>query len=384
MRAVVTGMIATFPIGGVAWDYGQYALALERLGFEVFYLEDAGWLMYDTHAREYVEYSAQAIAFLERTLRELSPSLADRWHLRTPGGRCLGLERDAIGELVADADLLLNVSGSCLLRDEYRACSRKVLIDTDPGLNHFVNYPRQDADPPLDGVASFRAHDHFFTYAERLGRHDCALPALGIDWLPTRPPVVLDRWQPEPPGTTWTTVMSWNNWKPFADVTMSYGSKEMEFPHVEGLPSRTDAPLEIAVGGSDAPRKRWTAAGWSVLDSHAISATADAYQSYVQRSRGELSVAKNSYVATRSGWFSCRSACYLAAGRPVVLQDTGFSEVMPTGEGLLAFSGADEAAAAIAAAEADYAHHARAARELARSELDSDLVVGSLLARVGL
>src|SRR5262249_13878109 len=188
MKAIVTGMIATYPVGGVVWDYGQYALGLERLGFEVCYLEDTGDYTYDPSRGQYDEGCSYGVGFLARSLAELSPSLGRRWHFRGLDGRAYGLSDEALADELRRADLFLNVSGGCLLRDEYMPCRRKVLIDTDPGRNHFVNYPKQDAgSSPGRG---YRGHDHFFTYAERLGRPGCNLPSLGLPWQPTRPPVV--------------------------------------------------------------------------------------------------------------------------------------------------------------------------------------------------
>src|SRR5215207_4542174 len=196
MRAVVTGMIATFPVGGVAWDYGQYALALEDLGFEVYYLEDTSGPIYDPGQRQYSEECDYGVRFLRDSLALLSPRVADRWHFRAASGESYGLTPRKVQEIIAGADLFLNVSGGTLLRDEYMSCRCKVLIDTDPGWNHFVNYPRWDAQPGWQNTHGYRAHDHFFTYAERLGQSDCLLPDLGLTWHPTRPLVVLDRWKP--------------------------------------------------------------------------------------------------------------------------------------------------------------------------------------------
>ena len=385
MKAIVTGMIASYPVGGVVWDYGQYALGLERLGFEVCYLEDTGWQTYDPRKGEYGEDCSYAVEFLARSLGALSPSLAKRWRFRNMEGKTYGLEDKSFSEALRSADLFLNVSGGTLLRDEYLACKRKVLIDSDPGWNHFRNFPRWDANPNWHGSHGYRAHDYFFTYAERIGKPDCVLPDFGLAWQTTRPPVVLDCWHAEPPGDNWTTVMTWNNFQEIIqhqDVT--YGTKEMEFGKVEQLPGRTKAKLELAVGGDSAPRNRWRALGWSVVESEGISRTPEDYRRYIQRSRGELSVAKNVYVATRCGWFSCRSVCYLAAGLPVVVQDTGFSECIPTGEGLLAFSSLDEATRAIDSVEREYDRHQHAARELARTQFASDVVLGDLLRRIGL
>ena len=253
-KAIVTGMIATYPVGGVAWDYGQYALGLEQLGYEVFYLEDTGGATYDPETKCYGDDPTYGVAFLEDSLRTLSPSLAESWHFRAGDGRVSGLGEQAIKKIVREASVLLNVSGSALLRDEYMPCRRKVLIDTDPGWNHFVNYPRWDASPGWLGTHGYRAHDYFFTYAERIGMADCKLPTLGLPWRTTRPPVVLDCWRAAPGAVNWTTVMTWNNFaKPVEHEGVIYGTKELEFAKIERLPKCVNAVLEVAIGGSDAP-----------------------------------------------------------------------------------------------------------------------------------
>ncbi len=385
MKAIVTGMIASYPVGGVLWDYGQYALGLEQLGFEVFYLEDTGWQTYDPRKGEYGEDCSYAVEFLPKALGALSPTLAKRWRFRNMDGKTYGLDDASFADVLHSANLFLNVSGGTLLREEYMPCRRKVLIESDPGWNHFRNFPRWDANPGWHGSHGFRAHDFFFTYAERLGQSGCILPDLGLAWQPTRPPVVMDCWRAEPPGGKWTTVMTWKNFQETIEYQgLKYGTKELEFGKVEKLPVHTKAKLEIAVGGDQAPRERWRGLGWSVVESQDISRTAEDYRRYIQASRGEFSVAKNVYVATGSGWFSCRSVCYLAAGLPVVVQDTGFSKLIPTGEGLFAFSNLEEAACAIESVESDYARHQKAAHELARTHFASDVVLGDLLKRIGL
>lgn len=300
-------------------------------------------------------------------------------------GRTFGVDAKRFAELVEGADLFLNVSGGTLLRDEYMRCSRKVLIDSDPGWNHFRNYPKWDANPGWQGSHGYWAHDHFFTYAERIGQPDCVLPTLGLPWQPTRPPVVLDCWEPRAPAEKWTTVMTWKNFQETIEYRgVRYGTKEMEFDKVAAVPTRARAKFEVATGGAAVPREEWRKLGWSVIEAAEVSATAEDYRRYIRESRGEFSVAKNVYAATRSGWFSCRTVCYLAAGRPAVAQDTGFSEFIPAGRGLFAFSNLDEAARGIEAVEADYGAHQKAARELAASHFDSTLVLGDLLKRIGL
>jgi hypothetical protein len=384
MKAIVSGMIATYPVGGVAWDYGQYALGLERLGFEVYYLEDTGLDPYDPAQREYGADYRYGLDFLRRSLAALSDSLGARWHARTQDGSTHGLAEDDFRDVLAEADLFLNVSGSALMRDDYLRCRNKVLIDTDPGFNQLRNFPRWDASPNWMGTHGYRAHDHFFTYAALIGTPECELPGLGLQWRPTRPPVVLELWRARPPGERWTTVMTWRNFPELIEHQgRRYGAKELEFEKIEALPRRSGAMLELAVGGTDPPRSRWRSLGWSVIDSHCVSATMDDYRAYIERSKAEFSVAKNTYVATRSGWFSCRTVCYLAAGLPAVIQDTGYSRIVPCGDGLIAFSSLEEAAAALERVEADYPRHQRAARSLAEAHFDSDRVLAELLEGIG-
>jgi glycosyltransferase involved in cell wall biosynthesis len=179
--------------------------------------------------------------------------------------------------------------------------------------------------------------------------------------------------------------MTWDNFRrPIEANGVVFGTKELEFGRVESLPQHVPYQFELAVGGSSPPIERWKRLRWSVIDSHSVSETMDDYRQYIQSSRGEFSVAKNIYVATRSGWSSCRSVCYLAAGRPVIVQDTGFSEIIPTGEGLLAFSNIEQAIEAVTAVESDYEHHQKRAREIAREFFDANVVLSKMLNEIGL
>lgn len=379
-RAIVTGMIGTFPVGGVAWDYGQYLVGLERLGFEVWYLEDTAYHSFNPSAGDYIDDWTYGVDFAAQALAALSPTLADRWHIRDARGEAHGADPSAFAAVLRSADLFLNVSGGTVLREEYLEVPCKVLIDTDPGFNHFYNWPRWDSGSGVPGCPGWRDHDRFLTYAERIGSHDCLLPDMGLEWTPTRPPVLLDAWSPKAPASMWTTVMSWRKHRePMYHEGRSYSFKEAEFPIIADIPSALGASFEVAVG-EGAPVAAWRESGWHVIDSVGVSTTPDAYRSYIEHSRAEISVAKNVYVATRSGWTSCRSTCYLAAGRPVVVQDTGFSELLPTGTGLLAFSDVHEAIAAVEAVESDYELHSSAAREVARAHFATDVVLGDLLA----
>ena len=203
---------------------------------------------------------------------------------------------------------------------------------------------------------------------------------------PTRPPVVLDHWRAiKPGGGSWTTVMTWNNFKESIEHQgRTYGAKEREFDRVMSLPSFVDARFELAVGGKNPPVDTWRRHGWSVVPAASVSGTHSDYRRYIEGSRGEFSVAENVYVATNSGWFSCRSVCYLASGLPVVVQDTGFTDHIPVGSGLHAFSSLKEAVIAIEQVESNYEDEASSARELAKQCFAAPMVLGEMLDRMGL
>jgi len=384
MRVVVTGLVATYPVGGVAWDYLQYVEGFRRLGADVFYLEDTGQWCYDPDAGTFVPDATKGARFLAESLATIDPALTRAWSVRGIDDRVHGADAAAIARACDGADLFLNVSGTCWLRDAYRRARRTAFVDTDPCYSQ-ARVAAVDAgtvDPEMQrNVALLRNHDVFFTLGEHIGAPDCTVPTVGLRWLPTRQPIVLERWTAAPaPDGPFTTVMSWKieTAPPIVDGSV-YGGKDVEFERFVDLPSRTRERLEVAIAGV-APRERIRAAGWAVVDAQAVSRTMDAYRDYIARSRGELSVAKNAYVATRSGWFSTRSAAYLAAGRPVALQDTGFTAHLPVGAGLHGFSTTDEAVAALAAIRADYPAACAHARAVAAECFRAERVCERLLA----
>jgi hypothetical protein len=243
------------------------------------------------------------------------------------------------------------------------------------------------------------AHDVHFTFGERA---PSPLFETGHQWRPTRQPILLDAWRPSPrQADVFTTVMSWTSYAPLVHAGRTYGQKDMEFERFLGLPARVcPLRLEVAVGGLQ--HKEWEIApaapsheapaaggalaadvlrryGWSVIDPLQRCRDLDTYRDYIRSSMGEWSVAKNGYVQGRSGWFSCRSACYLASGRPVVVQNTGFDEILPVGRGIIPFSSLDEAADALREVAANYECHAKAARDVAAGWFDSDHVLNRLL-----
>lgn len=384
LRIIVTGLVGQYPVGGVAWDYLQYVIGLSRLGHDVYYDEDTGCWPFDPVANTRTADAGYPARFLAGFLADHAPDLADRWHYRHLRQASFGMSADAFAEVAASADLYLNVSGAGIPPDALPARCVKVFVDTDPGYNQIL---MSDRPAWASGAAHWSevvaAHDRHFTYAENIHGADCTVPLAGIDWSTSRMPVVLDRWAglPGPPGgAPWTTVMTWNNFGgPLVHDGTTYYGKGREVERLIDLPRRTGERLLAAVGGTEAPLERLREHGWDVVDGPTTTRTGRAYMDLIGGSKGEVSAAKNVYVAMRTGWFSCRSACYLAASRPVVVQDTGFSSVLPVGAGLLAFSTPDEASACIEEVSAEYRRHAAAARDLAADCFGSDLVLTRLL-----
>ncbi len=402
LRIVVTGLIAQHPwLGGVAWDYVQYPLGLHRLGHDVYYFEDSGEWPYTLNGgasgQDWVAHDPSAnVNHLSTVMARFG--LGERWAYRFPiKPRWFGMSGAKRRDVLRTADLLINLSGTLKRPSDYRSITRLAYIDSDPVFTQIkLALPR--------GQLKFRkrvaAHDVHFSFGERLS---APVPGTAYTWLPTRQPIILSEWTPtREPRPAYTTVMSWTNYKPLRHGGQQYGQKDIEFQRFVELPrTRPGMTFEVALNatehvqwksGGDAARRapsgvrlsaseRLTQAGWKVIDAHAACSNLDRYRAYIQSSKGEWSVAKNGYVKGRPGWFSCRSACYLAAGRPVIVEDTGFGDVIPTGLGVLAFSSLDEAAAAVGEVEADYPRQAVAAREIAAAYFDSDRVLTDLIER---
>lgn len=405
LRIIVTGLIAQHPhLGGVTWDYIQYVLGLIRLGHDVYYFEDSGQWPYNLDGgpsgNDWVAYDCSRN--VEQLMKVMSRfGLADKWAYRFPiKPRWYGLSATARKEVIATADLLLNVSGTLKRPKDYRQVQRLVYIDSDPVFTQIkLKLPR--------GQIKFHkrldTHDVYFSFGECLSN---GVPVTGHNWKATRTPIVLSEWQQSaPPRDAFTTVMSWTSYKPLRYGGQIYGQKDLEFNRFLELPSKVrPIALEVALNNTQhvdwqtnarslppsvlefvQDRPQWkpsdllTHMGWRVVDPLQVCPDFESYRRYIASSKAEWSVAKNGYVLGQSGWFSCRSACYLAAGRPVVVQDTGFGKVLPVGEGILSFKTIEEAVAAIREVQSNYARHAKAARVIAEEYFDSDRVLRRLI-----
>jgi hypothetical protein len=382
-RIIVFGILFWYPLAGVTYQFLHYLVGLRRLGYDPYYVEDSGRWVYDPVLNDLSADASRNVQAVARVLEE--HGFADRWAFRGryPGGRCYGLSEADLRQLYRDADAFLNVTGAQEIRDEHLQCRRRIYVESDPFASQ-VKIATGDAAT----IGALEAHDTHFTFGENLGNPDCSVPVERFTWLPTRQPVVGDFWRHALPadGAPYTTITTWHNTG--KDVTYKgdryYWTKDREFEKFLDLPTRCAARFELAAGVDDAVRQRLQAQGWRQRDSVTVSTDVARYRDYIQRSRGEFTVARDQYVRPRTGWFSDRTACYLAAGRPVITQDTGFGRFLPTGRGLFSFTTTDDVLAAVDAIESDYAGHCRAAYEIADEYFGAEKVVASLMTRAGL
>jgi hypothetical protein len=386
LRIIVTGLVGLYPVGGVAWDYLQYVVGLARLGHDVYYHEDTWSWPYHPVEKQATSNGAYSAGFLADFFKRYAPDLASRWHYLHLHESSFGMSRAAFKEVARTADIFINVSGACMFPDELAPGCAKIFLDTDPGYNQIMLSEKFAWSENVERwCENVDAHDQHFTYAENIYGNDCKVPRLHFRWKTTRMPIVMDLWRSVmqtqvPAAAPWTTVMTWNAFKgELFYEGVEYKSKGSEFEKFMSLPRIMSGPLRVAVGGMNAPLDRLSANGWDVVDGPEATLTPEQYRDFIGGSRGEFSSAKHVYVALRTGWFSCRSACYLAAGRPVVVQDTGFSGILPVGEGILPFETLEEAAAAIDRAEADYTLHSKRAVAVAEECFGSDEVLARMI-----
>jgi hypothetical protein len=380
LRVVVLGYVVRCPLGGLAWHHLQYALGLRALGHDVYFVEDSDDYpsCYDPRRNTITEDAAFGLSWSESVFERLG--LGERWaYYDAHTGTWHGPIRRRAASVCRTADVVLNVSGVNPIRPWLAGVPVRALIDTDPAFTQVRHLgSAADAATPAD------PHTVHFTFGEGVAAGTSTVPDDGRNWLPTRQPIVLDVWPDSegPADGPWTTVMTLEPYPGLEHQGVHYGNKAHSFRRYLDLPSRVLDPLELAVGAERSQREEFRRHGWHLRNALGLSEDPWTYREYIRSSKGEWSPAKAAYVDTRSGWFSERSAAYLASGRPVVTEDTGWSDVLPSGDGLHAFSEVEGAAAAIAAVSGDYAHHAAAAREVAVTYFDARSILTDLLARV--
>lgn len=378
LRIVVLGYLVRGPIGGMAWHHLQYVLGLRQLGHDVLFLEDSDDYpsCYDPTTHNVGTDPTYGLAFATQAFNRLQmphcwayhDSHREQWH---------GPAAERAIDFCRESDLLINVSGVNPLSDWMLEIPCRVFIDTDPVFTQVRHLTDESA------RARAAMHNVFLSFGELIESGSSRVPNDGFPWRATRQPIVLDAWpvRDAPGDGKFTTVMQWESYPAVEFAGQRYGMKSESFVEFQNLPSRASTQLEIALGGSATARQALQQRGWLMVDSLAVTRDPWTYQDYVQQSAGEFSVAKHGYVAGHSGWFSERSACYLASGRPVATLDTGFSNVLPCGRGLWAFCDLESALSALEQIQRNYASECAAARAIAVEYFHSDNVLGTLIER---
>jgi hypothetical protein len=379
LRIIVLGYFVRWPVGGMAWHYLQFVLGLARLGHDVYFVEDSDEYpsCWDPSRKVMDTDPAHGVQFTQYTFDKVG--IADRWaYYDWHRSSWLGPCAQRIGDICATADLVLNVSGVNPLRPWLMDVPVRVLVDTDPGftqIKHLTETPAREL---------AEKHNRFLTFGENIGREDCAIPDDGFAWQPARQPVVLDAWPvtPGPPDGEIRTLMQWDSYPQREYNGKSYGMKSDSFTPFMRLPSQVGVPLALAATRlPEDTQSLLRRENWRLLNPAGPSRDAWTYQSYIQESKAEFTVAKQGYVITGCGWFSERSACFLASGRPVVAQDTRYSRWLPTGSGVLPFTTIEDAVAAIEEVGGRYDFHCRCARQIADEYFDHRKVLPSLIDR---
>jgi hypothetical protein len=345
----------------------MYMLGLRALGHEVFYIEDTGECVYDPVANARSTDPTYGTNYIQKSLEPFG--FGDQWAFVNYDGSYHGRSHDEVKRFCADADLFINLSGgSWFWRDEYAAIPRRIFIDSDPAFTQLAI-----AKGEKWYVDFFHRFSHLFTFGANIGTPASPIPVGDFLWHKTWQPVTLDHWHPaRPAGGCFTSVMTWQI-ESFADVG---GNKDQEFIKYIDLPSRTSQRFELAING---PQTLLRAHGWDTVDAMGVSRALFDYRDFIHRSRAEFGVAKHTYVSSRCGWFSDRTECYLASGRPALVQDTGWTAHLPNGDGLLAFSTPEEALAGIDRINSNYAAHAARAAEIAAEHFEASRVLTRLL-----
>jgi hypothetical protein len=381
LRIVVLGIIGRCPFAGVAWQAMQYLEGFRRLGHDVYYVEETwGWTL-DMDHQNVTDDCSYTLRYLSRVMEWLG--FGERWALRraAENRQVYGLPEARLDDLLATADMVVNVCGATLLQDQYLQVPVRVYLETDPGPEVQIALGDEFATDFL------KAHTHHYTYAERLGFTDCALPVTEFRLRPTRQPIIMDWWASNgaaaPSSACFRTVSSWvQTGRDLEWNGQCYTwSKHHQFLKFIDIPKHLQTTLEIALASRDPDVVQMLEShGWIVSDALELTKDILPYRDYVLSSRGEFTVAKDLYTRPRTGWFSDRSASYLAAGRPVITQDTGFGDIFPTRRGLFAFNTCDDIIEAVQAIESDYEGHCHAARDIANGYFRAEKVLSDLIA----
>ncbi len=379
-RIIAGSYMVRYPLGGMmSWTL-QWLVGLQRLGHDVVFVEKSCYAdsCYDpvrkTSSDDFAYGLKTTVDLLERF------GLAGRWCYVDFQNDYHGMSREKIEELFRSADVFIDLGTHGAWLEEANHGGVTVLVDGEPGYTQIHMQNRIASDEPVN------EYGRYFSNGANIGTSKSTAPTGGKTWRGVFNPVVTELFAVEPPpaDAPFSTIMNWRSHEPCKFNGRTYGQKDLEFARFIRLPRKTRVPMELAASGKKIPAHELESAGWHLRDAQEVTISFDAYQRYIRNCRGEFSVCKNVFVETRSGWFSDRSAAYLASGRPVVLQDTGFSDHLPVGEGLFAVRDVEEAAAAIEEIEGDYGRHSSRAREIACQHLEAETVLETFLHECGL
>jgi len=381
---IVLGLLGQFPLAGMAWQLIHHLVGLQRLGFAVYYVEETGTPPYDPRTKTLTSDCSYSLHTIAETLRRFGLEHAWSYH-DGEANQWYGLSKMRVQELFSQALVVFNLCGASHPESlTFRPHGKLVYLETDP-----VQYQIQLAERDPHTLRFLGGHDAHVTYGENLGAGDCPIPLPHFAWQKTRPPVLVDLWPVHQEGGVghFTTIATWHNRGKdlrFRGEVYQW-SKHENFLAIADLPQRTSTQLELAVEIDNVcEQELLQRCGWMLINPLVVSQDMDVYQNYIFGSCGEFTVSKEAVVRTKSGWFSDRSVCFLAAGKPVVTQETGFSKYIPTGHGLFAFSTTDEILAAFDAIRSDYTRHSRAAHDLAREYFGAEKLLGKVLLDLGL
>lgn len=375
--AVVVGFVGKLPMAGMTLYNTHYIAGLQQLGYDVHYVEQRHTAdeYYDPATNAVSPDVSAALVHLKSTMLGLGIQ-ADGWSLIDLDQTCHGSGWSQLKAALGRADFVLNLCDATWF-DELGLCAQRAFLDGDP---LFTQAAMLENRKFADRVAMY---DVLITYCTRMGRDDCAVPDAGRKWIASRPVVATVDWNAGIPANAPAfPVTNLLNWSPGAPVVLDgivYGQKGSEVERFSSLPSLAPGPFALAIGGSEAPRDQLKAKGWNILDPLMVTSSESSYRKFISGSRADFGIAKHAYVASRSGWFSDRSTCYLASGRPVLHQDTGFAEWLPSGRGVFSFATLDDARQSLEEIDSDYIVHARAARAIAEEYFEARKVIGQML-----
>lgn len=391
LKIVVGGFIGLFPTGGATWDYLQYPLGLKLMGHDVYYIEDT--MLYPVYQASGDSWDdcTFGVEYLKKAMAEVG--LENNWAYRdVASGKIFGMSETKLKSICETADVFINVSSSTFLRDEYLNIPVKILIDTDPMFTQYQYYLKQEAGGTEAQAAKdyMNAHNLFFTFGLNIGQPDCRIPQFDFNWLTTKKPICLQFWdQPFSPHSKFgfTSIMNWTERPDFIYENESWGQKNKEFQKFFDLPAASGEKYEIIINRPKDTETTKSMAflekcGWTVLSPDHLISDKENYKNFVQSSFAEFSVTKETYIKSNSGWFSGRSAVYLASGKPVLTQDTQWSKYIPSGEGVFAINDLETAIQAVKEVTGNYARHARAAKDIAQEYFDSSKVLADILKHV--